>query len=102
MRELARITAPGGYVLITVHGDSFLSSMTAAEQMSYKRGELVVRHSRMAGSNLCAAFHPLAYLQTFTSELDLIDHLPAKLGQDVVLFRKPLSGDDDRERSAHV
>jgi SAM-dependent methyltransferase len=100
IRELARITAPGGYILITVHGKSFFASMTAEEQASFNRGELVVRHSSMAGSNLCAAFHPVAYLKTFSAELDLVDHLPAKVGQDAVLFRKPLP--DAREAMLHA
>jgi SAM-dependent methyltransferase len=89
IRELARVTRPGGYVLITVHGESFSSNMDEEEKASFSRGELVVRHARMAGSNMCAAFHPVSYVKSFAAELQFVDHLPARLGQDVVLFRKP-------------
>ena len=90
IEELARVTAPGGHLLITTHGDSFRASMTPEEELQFDRGDLVVRHSGMAGSNLCAAFHPPGYLKSFASGLELIDHLPARMGQDAVLFRKPL------------
>jgi len=90
IRELTRILAPGGYLLITVHGESFRSAMTTEEQARFDRGDLVVRYSGMAGSNLCAAFHPLSYLKSFSGGLELVEHLPARMQQDAVLFRKPI------------
>ncbi len=96
IQEIARITARGGYILVTVHGDSFLSHMTTSERDFYLRGELVVRHASMAGSNLCAAFHPAAYLKTWAPELELLDHFPAKFGQDALLFRKPLADEHEK------
>jgi SAM-dependent methyltransferase len=91
MRELSRVLAPGGYLLITVHGESFREMMTPDEQVAFDKGELVVRHSGMAGSNLCAAFHPARYIEVLSQGLDLVAHLPARLGQDAVLFRKPIA-----------
>jgi len=87
--ELTRITAPGGYLFITLHGDAFRTSMTPDEQSSFDGGQLVVRHSRMAGSNMCAAFHPQNYVrQVFAKSLRVIEYSPARLGQDVVLLQK--------------
>jgi SAM-dependent methyltransferase len=88
IQELARVMAPGGYLLITVHGESFRSAMTTEERARFDGGDLVVRHSSMAGSNLCAAFHPLRYLEWFSGGLELVEHMPARMGQDAVLWRK--------------
>lgn len=91
--ELTRITAPGGYLFVTLHGDSFRAVMTLDEQLLFDGGQLVVRHSGMAGSNLCAAFHPQNYvLEVLAQGLQLIEYSCARLGQDVVLLRKPYPG----------
>ncbi|UXI70103.1 class I SAM-dependent methyltransferase [Tahibacter amnicola] len=86
--ELTRVLAPGGYLFITVHGESFRNQLSVDEARQFDAGDLVVRHAGMAGSNLCAAFHPLPYLRRMAGELEVIDHRPALLGQDVVLLRK--------------
>lgn len=44
LNELARITKPGGLILITTHGDSHYPGLTATEQARFKRGEIVVRN----------------------------------------------------------
>ena len=70
--------------------DSFRASMTAAEQELFDTGQLVVRHSTMAGSNMCAVFHPLNYVHdVFARGLQVVEYSPARLGQDVALLRKP-------------
>jgi len=87
--ELIRVTAPGGHILVTLHGESFRESMTADEQAAFDRGELVVRYPKMSGSNLCAAFHPQRYVrESLARQLEILEYAPAKLSQDVVLFRR--------------
>jgi hypothetical protein len=89
--ELARIIAPGGYLFITVHGESFRATLTYEEQSIFDSGQLVVRHAGMAGSNLCAAFHPQRYVrEVLAQHLRVIDYAPARLGQDAILLQKPL------------
>lgn len=93
MRELHRILAPGGVLYFTTHGDATLGRLGEAESGRYGRGELVVVRSQEEGTNLCAAFHPPAYVRSVLQEgFDLLLHAPGTGGehdlQDVWVFRK--------------
>ncbi len=93
--ELSRITAPGGLLLLTTHGDSYADRLDPAERAQYDSGEPVVRWPGVAGSNLCTTFHPEAYIRTrFAPDLELLEHTPGggtvgSRQQDLVVFRKP-------------
>jgi SAM-dependent methyltransferase len=87
--ELARVTAPGGHVLVTLHGEAFRRVLNDAEKAEFDRGELVVRYPEGSCSNLCAAFHPEDYVRRlFARGLRIADYQPGRLTQDVVLLRK--------------
>lgn len=95
LEELTRITKPGGYLFITLHGDFYFDRMLPEEQLLYQNGKLAVRDANVEGSNECAAFHPKAYVEHYmTKNLELVEHIPeGALGnprQDAYLFRKPL------------
>jgi ubiquinone/menaquinone biosynthesis C-methylase UbiE len=75
MTELTRVLKPGGYLLMTAHGECYLPYMTPDEQRSFRAGRLVIREAGAAGSNPFFAAHPLAYVQT---------HLP--LGLQMLAF----------------
>jgi len=96
--ELSRITAPGGLLLLTTHGDSYADRLDADERETYDSGEPVVRWPGVAGSNLCTTFHPEAYIRTrFAPGLELLEHTPdggtvGSRHQDLVVFRKPVPG----------
>jgi SAM-dependent methyltransferase len=91
MNELVRVLAPGGYLFITVHGENFRHALTSDEQIVFDGNGVVVRHAQMAGSNRCTAFHPVDYVHNVLARnLRVVEHAPAKLGQDAVLLRKPL------------
>ncbi len=95
MGELARVLAPGGYLLITTHGDHYLPMLSPEEQSCYRAGEPVVRKAGRQGSNDCAAFHPETYVrQTLARDFEVAEMVPeGALGnpsQDVYLLRKPL------------
>jgi SAM-dependent methyltransferase len=94
MRELERILAPSGVLLITTKGRSRLESLGPAERTRFERGELVVQEGRYAGRNLCAAFHPERYVrEQLAGALEVLDVVPAAAGgaqtQDVFVLRRP-------------
>ena len=61
--ELRRVLRPGGRLLITTHGRSYVPRLDHAERIRFERGELVVRWAEAVGSNLCSAYHPERYLR---------------------------------------
>jgi len=92
--ELSRLLKPGGYLLISTHGDYYLPNIPAKRQADYERGERVVAGSWHAGTNECTTFHPPAYVQTkLAPQLITVDFIPeGALGnprQDYTLLRKP-------------
>jgi SAM-dependent methyltransferase len=62
-RELRRVLRPGGLLLVTTHGRAYADRLEAAERARFDAGEVVVRWEGVAGTNLCAAFHPEPYLR---------------------------------------
>ncbi len=63
MRELRRVLAPGGYLFITTHGESFASKLSPEERAAFDRGQLVVRFEEASGMNLCNAYHPTEFVR---------------------------------------
>ncbi len=58
LAEMARVVRPGGLFIPTVLPASSSVILTPAERVEYDAGRLVVRYDSVAGTNLCAAFHP--------------------------------------------
>jgi SAM-dependent methyltransferase len=91
--ELARVLRPGGRLLVTTHGRSYLQRLDEAERARFEDGELVVRWGEVVGSNLCSAYHPERYLrETFAQGFEFLD-LEAEGArgnptQDLVLLQK--------------
>jgi SAM-dependent methyltransferase len=91
--ELRRVLRPGGRLLLTTHGRSYLPRLDAGERDAFERGELVVRWSDLPGTNLCSAYHPEAYLrETFSQGFAFVELEPegarGNPTQDLVLLRK--------------
>jgi 2-polyprenyl-3-methyl-5-hydroxy-6-metoxy-1,4-benzoquinol methylase len=92
--ELARVVQPGGYVLLSTHGESYVGRLNGEERRAFAEGRLVVRWSQVAGTNLCTAFHPPAYVRdTLTVGWELVELVPegarGNPHQDLVLLRRP-------------
>lgn len=63
MQELHRLVRPGGWLVLSLHGDAYLDLFSADERARYDRGELVVRGGDRPGENRCAAFHPEQFVR---------------------------------------
>ena len=93
--ELTRILRPGGYLLLSTHGEHFLWQLSVSEVKRFWKGELLVVESGPPGSNPYMAYHPEAYVRDkFASHLQLTDFFPGGAAgnghQDLVSFRKPV------------
>ena len=97
MAELTRVLRPGGYLLLSLHGDYYLPQLTSAERERYHDGKWVVKYEQVAGTNLCAAFCSSAYVkQSLARGVEVIDFVPqgatGNPHQDAYLLRKPGAG----------
>jgi len=72
--ELRRVLRPGGRLLITTHGSSYVPRLDDDERARFERGEIVVRWGEVVGSNLCSAYHPEPYLrETFAQGFEFLE-----------------------------
>lgn len=78
--EFRRILRPGGLLIVSVLGHACRDRMESDEKVVFDRGELVVQRPRMAGRNLCTAYHPREYVSG-TLLADFTDVTPLVLGQ---------------------
>ncbi len=98
MGELKRVLKRGGYLLITTHGAGHLAAIPpetvpADERRRFAAGEMVVCGGEHAGTNVCATFHPEAYVRgTLAKGFEVLDFIPeGALGnprQDYYLLRR--------------
>lgn len=91
--ELARVLRPGGLMVITLHGASWIDNLPLTLRQTFAEGRLAVLRPMLSGTNGCAAFHPRAYVErVFAPRLPLLEHAEHgadELWQDVAVFRKP-------------
>ena len=93
MGELHRLLLPGGILLVTVLGTAYAGTLDPVERREFEAGRLVVRRGRHAGSNVCYAFHPEAFVRhELARGFDVLGYFPAgaedAARQDVAVLRK--------------
>jgi SAM-dependent methyltransferase len=94
MAELRRVLRPGGFLLVTLHGEYYLPSLSPSDRARFRAGSLVVTGAHREGSNECAAFHPEAYVRiVLARDWQVLERLPegarGNPHQDLYLLRKP-------------
>jgi len=94
--ELRRVLRPGGRLLVTTHGRSYVSRLEPAERERFERGDLVVRWGELPGSNLCSAYHPERYVRETLAQGFEVESLEPEGArgnptQDLVVLRRPVS-----------
>ena len=93
MAELRRILKPQAHLILTVHGEHYVSHVPAAERARFRRGELVVVQPQQVGRNDCGAYHPEVYVRAVLARgFEVVDFRPrGALGnpeQDLYLLRR--------------
>jgi SAM-dependent methyltransferase len=90
--ELRRVLRPGGYLLLTTHGERYRERLAPAERTRFDAGDIVVRWQEVAGSNLCAAYHPPGSLVALAGDFDQVafsaEGAAGNPHQDVHVFRR--------------
>jgi SAM-dependent methyltransferase len=91
--ELTRLLRPGGFLLLTTHGERYRERLTPTERADFDAGRLVVRWPEGAGTNLCSVFHPRSYVEErLATGLDVVEFVPegakGNPHQDLYLLRK--------------
>jgi 2-polyprenyl-3-methyl-5-hydroxy-6-metoxy-1,4-benzoquinol methylase len=93
MRELQRVLSRGGFLIVSTHGDAYLSDLTPDQQAQFHSGRAVVKDHESAGTNRCGVYVSEAYVcQHLADGFQLMDFLPqgakGNPPQDLVLFQK--------------
>jgi len=91
--ELFRIVGPGGFAVVTTHGEAYLEELTEEERQQFRSGHAVVRNDREPGTNRCAVYCSEQYVRrTFADRFAVVAFVPqgarGNPHQDLVLLRK--------------
>jgi hypothetical protein len=75
MLELTRVLKPGGHLLLSTHGNSYVHRLNDEERQRFAAGNLVVKNDVSApGSNTCSAYHPEVYVrERLAGDLEVMD-----------------------------
>lgn len=68
LADLGGRLRPGGRLAISTHGAAFRDQLDGAEREAWDAGRLVVREPTVAGTNICASYHPDGALERLLPE----------------------------------
>ncbi len=107
IKELARISKPGGYLLLATCGEVYLETLTPPEKERFLSGQLVVRHAEQGGSpstyEACFAYHPVTFVEkSLAQDFEVVHFYSGKPvpqarpmeEMDHYFLRKPLRAGD--------
>lgn len=78
LQELSSRLTDGGLLVLSTSGDAFADQLTEDEKQLYARGRLVLREPSVAGTNVCAAYHPAGALERLLpGDLKVVRHVAA-------------------------
>ena len=95
MAELRRVVKPGGYLLVSVHGERYMHRLNPDERQRFMSGQLIVKNNvKSPGANTCSAYHPSTYVREhLAADLEVVAfRAEGALGnprQDLYLLRRP-------------
>jgi SAM-dependent methyltransferase len=97
--ELARILAPGGLLILTLHGERFLQHLDPESVANPLRDEIVVFENAQEGKRQFQAYHPKGWVRRhFDALFSCEEHDERELfdwfHQDVWVLRKRPAGSD--------
>jgi SAM-dependent methyltransferase len=76
--DLVRCLSPGGILIVTLQGDSFVHKLMANERAKYERGQLVVRDGVTEGKRGFSAFHNPMFVRDLFKNLEILVHDTAR------------------------
>lgn len=95
-RELLRVIRPGGCLYFTTHGLRYRGLLSGKDLEAFDADRLVVTGDEQPGSNICAAFHPEAWVRRELIAAEGLEELAfipkgakGNPEQDAWLVRKP-------------
>jgi SAM-dependent methyltransferase len=76
VEEFKRVLNPGGYVLITLHGEAYVRLTRAKKLKKFLEAGYIEDVSRDEGSNSCAAFHGYEFVESLFDEFQIVGYFP--------------------------
>jgi ubiquinone/menaquinone biosynthesis C-methylase UbiE len=87
--EILRVLKPGGFFLMTTHGENYLKWLTPEEQERFQQGQLVFQVHGRYGSNSVGAIQSLKQVQNqFGDDFEIVDFVPHGSDQDIYIMKK--------------
>ena len=95
-KELYRVAAANGFVMLTTHGDAFLEKLTVSEVEAYQAQKPILRDKTKEGHRTFGTFHPPAFIRSvfMAAGFSIVEHIPGKrvhatyISQDVWILLK--------------
>lgn len=76
IKEFKRVLSPGGYVLITLHGDTYVRLIRAQKLKEFEQTGYIEDASTDEGSNSYAAFHGYEFVERLFEEFEIVGYFP--------------------------